>query len=650
MRLSRTAILAGFVCASAPAQAAPPPAAAFGRTPAVADVAISPNGQRVAILGGSSDQKSVSIATIDDPNLPTLPLGKAEAVSLTWAGDDYVLARLAYWEKTGPRLAYRFERNVAITPQAQAVSRLLDGDAFSQYLVSQPVLGIASGPPARVFVMGLAPIDASGGMDTRLKRKGEEGWAPTLMKVDPATGKGARVATGDPDTISWELDAAGEPRVRLNIDELNHRFSVFAAGKGRAQWIQVWQGADFESRRQYMGYSAPEDAIYLLKGEQAVRRRLADGVEEAVGPSLANASPSMVWDNRRVQPVGIRTGGEKRQTHWLDLEIGAVHAALSKAFKGQEVTLHDWSADRSRFVLWTGSPTSPPVWYLFDKTRKELSPLGETYPELKGAELGRTSWITYKARDGLEIPAYLTLPPGAPAAGKLPLIVLPHGGPKSRDTYDFDFIVQFLATRGYAVLQPQFRGSWGFGGAFEKAGEGEWGGKMQTDLLDGIAAVAARGQIDPARVCIVGASFGGYAALAGATMHPASYKCAASIAGISDLGLLLGESGRAYGDDSGSFNELRATLGAATKGKLDATSPARLAGNVQAPILLIHGDQDTVVMPSQSELMASALKAAGKPYEYVVLQNENHYLSHSATRIQTLEALERFLAKNLPAG
>ena len=154
--------------------------------------------------------------------------------------------------------------------------------------------------------------------------------------------------------------------------------------------------------------------------------------------------------------------------------------------------------------------------------------------------MGTTRWITYKARDGLEIPAYVTLPPRAPPKdARLPLVAPPHGGPRVRDAYDFDYVAQFLATRGYAVLQPQFRGSAGFGEDFVKAGKGEWGGKMQTDLLDGVAVLAAAGEVDPKRVCIVGASFGGYAALAGATLLPDAYRCAASIAGIGDLGQLI---------------------------------------------------------------------------------------------------------------
>lgn len=627
------------------AHAAPPPATAFGRVPAVVDTAISPDGRRVALLGGTSEQRYVSIATIDDPNMPALALGDAEAVGLSWAGNDHVLARMAYWRSEGPRLAYRFERNVSINTQGQAVSRLLESDAFSQYLVTQPVLGVVAGPPASVYVLGLTPIEANSGMDTRIKRKGTEGWAYALMKVDPATGKGVRVEKGDSDTIRWELNPAGEAKVRLDIDELTHKFEVYARSGARA-WTQIWQGGDYESRRQYLGYSAPEDAIYLAMGDRIVRKSLVGGAEQPVGQPLNGVSPKMLWDPHRVAPVAIIGGAEKPVYEWLDADLGATHAALAKAFKGKDVSLTDWSADRTRFLVRVSSPASPGVRYLFDKTRKELSPLGEEYPELKDTALGQTSWITYKARDGLEIPAYLTLPPGLAAGAKPPLIVLPHGGPTARDHFDFDYIAQFLATRGYAVLQPQFRGSWGFGAAFENAGAGEWGGKMQTDLLDGIAAVADKA--DAGKVCVVGASFGGYAALAGATMHPEAYKCAASIAGVADLGLLLEQLWRTSGDDSAGIGELRAMLGAADKGKLNATSPALLVSKATAPILLIHGDQDTIVAPQQSQVMANALKAAGKPVEYVVLAGENHYMTRSATRTQMLQTLETFLAKQLP--
>jgi dipeptidyl aminopeptidase/acylaminoacyl peptidase len=643
---------AAFLSLAAPALAAPPPASAFGRIPAVVQASISPDGQKVAILGGASDQRFVSIATIDQPGLPVLPLGDVEAVSLTWVGSQYVIARVAVLEKTSPRVEYRLERNIAIDLQAHALSRLLGSDQISEYLVEQPVLGVTAEPP-RAFVMGLVLSGGpSASMNTKITRKGVDSpFVTALWSVDPATGKGTLVERGDYDNSGWDLDSAGQPRVRYERDELTHNLAIMARGKGQSQWSKVWSDNGVDDDRHFYGYSEPDDAIYLYEGGNLLRRKLSDGAIETVGGPYEGGSIDLIRDEQRNTAVGVAAGGEKPTIQWLDPELGSVHNALSKAFKNQAVSLTSWSGDRSRYVARTSSPTAPTVWYLFDRARKELSPLGEEYPELKGVALGDVRWLTYKARDGLPISAYLTLPPGAPRTGsKLPLIVLPHGGPAARDDFAFDYLVQFLASRGYAVLQPQFRGSTGFGKAFEQAGHGEWAGKMQDDLLDGVAAIAASGEIDPTRVCIVGASYGGYAALAGASLHPEAYKCAASIAGVADLGLLLVEKKRLYGPDSVTLDGWRKTLGDAPIAKLQATSPARLVSNVRAPILLIHGDKDTVVPIEQSQVMADAIKAAGKPVEFVTLAGENHYLTRAATRTQMLEALERFLAKNLPVN
>jgi dipeptidyl aminopeptidase/acylaminoacyl peptidase len=297
------------------------------------------------------------------------------------------------------------------------------------------------------------------------------------------------------------------------------------------------------------------------------------------------------------------------------------------------------------------SPDAPPTWYLYDISRGELSPFGESYPELAGAEFGRTRWFTYKARDGVEIPAYLTLPPGAAPGSKPPLVVLPHGGPASRDTYEFDYLTQFLATRGYAVLRPQFRGSTGFGGAFEKAGDHEWAGKMQSDLVDGVAALGAEGLIDPQRACIVGWSFGGYAALISAALFPDAYRCVVSVNGVSDLSMLIGQEKSSFGDDSPALAYWRRVVGDpdVNESVLKESSPAYQAARIKAPVLLIHGQEDTTAPYKHSLTMRKALIAAGKPVEMVAIEGDDHYLFRSQTRTWMLEALEGFLAKHLPA-
>lgn len=632
-----------------PTMAAPPLASAFGRLPAVEDVAISPNGQRIAILGGTADQRVVSISTIDKQEMPFLRLGDIETISVRWAGDDFVLARVAYMDSTGPRQNYRFERNIAITAEAKVAARLLDNDTDSQYITSQPIIGVTSSIPPRAVVRGITFQGNAQNAESRIQTKGRSGLVASLWSVDPATGDGKRVEMGNFDTVLWEVDRAGVPRVRMDIDELSGRTTLYGRAGGAGNWKSVWAGGSYESRRSYYGYSESDDAVYLALDAGLVKKRLSDGVTEPLGTTGASVSSHLIWDEYKNTAVAIGSGAERPSYEWLDTEIGSAANVLFRAFRGQHVGLVGWSQDRTRFLARVAGPMNPAVWYLYDRAKKELSPIGEEYPELKGVQMGTTRWVTYKARDGLEIPAYLTLPPGAKSGAKLPLIVYPHGGPNVRDTFDFDFIAQFMATRGYAVLQPQFRGSWGFGKAHEPAGKGEWGGKMQTDLQDGVATLVASGDIDPTRVCIVGASFGGYSALAGAALYPDAYTCAVAIAPVADLGLLVTDEIRDGRSDAG-IDELRKDLGATTKDKLVAQSPAKHAAAVRIPVLLIHGDQDTVVPVTHSRVMANELKKAGKPYELIELKGENHYLAKAATRTQTLEALEAFLLKNLPVN
>ncbi|MGH8223986.1 MAG: alpha/beta hydrolase family protein, partial [Woeseiaceae bacterium] len=327
---------------------------------------------------------------------------------------------------------------------------------------------------------------------------------------------------------------------------------------------------------------------------------------------------------------------------WTEPKLDAMQKAIVKAFPGRDALVFDRSADYKRIVARVENASNPPVYYLVDFGKGTADIIGEAYPGLADTALGTLEFLSYRTVDGYEIPAYLTLPPGREPKN-LPLVVFPHGGPYARDDAGFDWWAQFLVSRGYVVLQPQFRGSTGFGAELYRAGHKQWGRGMQEDISAGVRYLVAKGLVDPARVCIVGASYGGYAALAGAAFTPDLYACAASINGIADIPHMSGFIREKGGDDS----SWRDRIGDPSDKDVIAFSPSRSIDTIKAPILLVHGANDTVVPVSQSENFARLLEQKGKHHTYVVLPGEDHWLSSSDSRLKLLEALDAFLATHL---
>jgi dipeptidyl aminopeptidase/acylaminoacyl peptidase len=372
-------------------------------------------------------------------------------------------------------------------------------------------------------------------------------------------------------------------------------------------------------------------------------------------------------DGTMSPPMGERKALERpiesRATHRM---IGGVHIsdseeyvffdptieqswqAIVRTFPNERVLLESASSDFSKVIVRVEGERDGLGYQLVDLTTYSAEALGDIYEGVgKPFEVRR---ITYAAGDGLMIPAYLTLPRGKPAQ-KLPLIVLPHGGPAARNTADFDWWSQALADQGYAVLRPNFRGS-DLDRAFLTKGFGEWGRKMQTDLSDGVRYLAKEGVIDPARVCIVGGSYGGYAALAGVSLHPGVYRCAVSVAGLSDLhGMLSWVNKRQFSAGANltqRYWDRFMGVSGPDDPALGDVSPLKHVNAINVPVLLIHGKDDTVVPFEQSQVMYDALRSAKKEAQLVTLKEEDHWLSRGATRLQMLETSVAFLRAHNP--
>ncbi|HUO92360.1 MAG TPA: S9 family peptidase, partial [Rhizomicrobium sp.] len=347
---------------------------------------------------------------------------------------------------------------------------------------------------------------------------------------------------------------------------------------------------------------------------------------------------------RNGRVIGVTYIDDAPRTTYFDPALQHVQTTLEKAFPGQSVSILSRDGAGASFVILTQGPKNPPVLSLYTTSNRQVNEIAEAYPSLKSSDLGDMKPYPYKARDGLDIHAYLTLPPGRDPHN-LPTVVFPHGGPEARDSLRFDWWAQFMASRGYAVLQPNFRGSSGYGSRFARAGDGEWAGKVQYDVQDGVHKLIADGIADPKRICIVGASYGGYMALAGATFSPDLYACAVSFAGLSDIRRML-YTGTTFESESISLWKRR--VGAdVDDNKMDTQSPAKFADRVKIPILLVHSDKDTTVPLEQSQIEEHALKEAGKTVEFVTLQGDDHYLEFGDTRTQLLREVERFLAAHI---
>jgi dipeptidyl aminopeptidase/acylaminoacyl peptidase len=334
--------------------------------------------------------------------------------------------------------------------------------------------------------------------------------------------------------------------------------------------------------------------------------------------------------------VGATYATEKREAVYFDAPLAALGRSLSKALPGLPlIRFIDSSADESKLLLWAGSDTDPGRYYLFDKATKQLNELMLARPELENATLAVMKPVRYKAADGTEVPAYLTLPAGS--SGKnLPAIVMPHGGPSARDEWGFDWFAQYYASRGYAVLQPNYRGSAGYGDAwYQKNGFQSWRSAI-GDVNDAGRWLVSQGIADPSKLAIVGWSYGGYAALQSAVLDPDLFKAVVAVAPVTDLATMI--------QDSALFTNARLVRNFIGTGPhVREGSPAQNAAKIKAPVLIFHGDRDLNVGINQSRMMHDRLNDAGVRNELVVYPRLDHQLEDATARTDMLRRSDAFL-------
>ncbi|MGD0865645.1 MAG: S9 family peptidase [Rhizomicrobium sp.] len=623
---------------------AAPPVEVFGNLPAISNAKISPDGKHLAIIHPLNGRPIVTVFQLDAPTAVPKNVEYADAVAenIFWADNNRVvcLFRLNTRWKFSSKL-YRLDRAITVaadnSPNAVLMNEL-PPDLPSVVLDQDPA------DPYDIL-MGAWETDALLHND---RMRYDDQFYFDLFRVSVATGVSSIVLHGSPYTNRFLTDGLGHPigRIDQTKDLKEHLF----VGEKEVASYDVSGGVEWNIQK------LTEDGSVLAveSYEQGDKwglygLKLGDGT---LGPALfLNPNFDMtgvLLDDKEARVIGASYTDDMPEFKYFDSAREQVEERLKRALPGQYVELVSKDATGANYVVLAGGPKNPDTFYLFSPATSQLSVVATTYPGLAPSDLGEVKPYPYKSRDGLDIHAYLTLPPGK-THKNLPTVIFPHGGPAARDDMEFDWWAQFMASRGYAVLQPNFRGSTGYGEAFQHAGYGEWAGKVQNDVSDGVQKLIADGIADPKRICIVGASYGGYAALAGATFNPNLYACAISYAGLADLQLFIDRDVASGGEETTSSSDWEAMMGAgkAETGKLDAESPYAHADQVKIPILLIHSSKDTTVPIEQSEIENKALQSAGKNVQFITLDGDDHYLSLGTTRIQLLKEVEKFLAANI---
>jgi dienelactone hydrolase len=641
------AAAASLVAISAPAQAQSDAAKQFGERQGVEGISLSPDGLRVAVLvPGPGRTTNIYVSNVTAGSLKKIGAsdGNPEAVrDCRWASNTRLACQVTALVDD-PVGLLSFSRMVVIDADT-GNAKLLSASTTSRSL------GVAQGggevidwlPDADGAVLMTRNFVPENTMGTHLADE-REGYG--VERVDTKTLERRIVEQPRREAAEFLTDGHGTVRImataqtKAGYDTGIIRYAYRPVGGG------AWQLLSTVDQAANTGFTpvAVDRDLNLAYGFETMDGRSAlfsVTLDAAQTHTLIYRRPDVDVDGliqigRQQRVVGASFATDKREAVFFDPAVKGIAASLSKALPGLPlVRIVDASADENRLLLWAGSDKDPGRYYVFDRKAKQLLEIMLSRPQLENVALATVKPITFRAADGTEIPGYLTLPPGSDGKN-LPAIVMPHGGPSARDEWGFDWLAQFFAARGYAVLQPNFRGSSGYGDSwFADNGFKSWRTAI-GDVNDGGRWLTAQGIAAPGKLAIFGWSYGGYAALQSAVLDPDLFKAIVAVAPVTDLATAKGE--------WRNFTNYRVQSDFIGTGPHIAEgSPARNADKITAPVLIFHGDRDRNVGVGQSRMMEDRLKAAGKRVELIVYPGLDHQLPDSSARIGMLDKTDMFL-------
>jgi dipeptidyl aminopeptidase/acylaminoacyl peptidase len=645
------ALVIGMAGALADA-ATPPSIEDFASRPQVEDASISPDGRYLAMI---QTRDGKGFAAVSDRRA-----GKDQILRVVIAEPDHFRMTWCRWA-TNTRLlcgframvngtvVYAVTRLVAVDADGKNLRVLIQNSREAQGQFQDEIVNWSPGKPDTVLIEadeGMSSDDLAAGVQVY----GNVGThaLPAVFELNVVTGHmNIRQPARDP-IRHWVTDTHGQ--VRLGWGFSGTAISYWAHLDGESSWHRLSKFEVFSRENHFapIAISAEDPNVAYAIGPSDGRNAIwLIDLTDKEEPKLVFSHPLVDVDEpvigRDGRLIGVQYGDGYPMMYYTDSDIGELMGRIQKLKPGLFHTLIGSTLDDQVLLIRSVSDIDEDTFVLLDRAARKVTQVGASYPDRDPATLAPMRSISYPARDGTRIPGYLSVPRGAPPT-HLPLIVMPHGGPIARDSWGYFFLREYLVSRGYAVLQMNFRGSNGYGGDWFFAAHQDWGGLTYDDVVDGARWAIQQGITDPQRVCIVGWSFGGYVALLGAQRNPELFHCAVDIAGVSDLSLLISEGYNWINSES-----VKKQIGVNAE-KLKRDSPHLHAEEFKVPLLILHGKMDAQVPFEQSEVMDKALTRAHVAHRFAVVPEADHQFSQVKDRATLLKETEGFLAEHLPAA
>jgi dipeptidyl aminopeptidase/acylaminoacyl peptidase len=613
------------------------PVESFAALPHVQSVKLSPDGSKLAYLYNHNGTLVLSVINIkENTKKPILQTDNLNQILswYEWANNDVLLLGVSYTSKQRT-IKYTSTRLLKydLSPKKQKLVQFMNRRSDREKNVPQFQDNVISFlPDDNEHILVAADFDTVN--------------RPSVYKLNIYSKKRKRIKRGKSNITDWIADRQGNIKIGYGFDETRIFYKFY--GEERAQNSMLYEYDVFSKDKvNIIGFDKDPNYIYITAlhndKEALFKVNLSD---KNLARELIFSDPDYDFDGNLLyshstgEVIGFSHSNLPNGRQYWDSEQDKLQRSLAAALPDDFVSVIDLSENGNSYIVYKHSETDPGSYFFGNRAEKNINLFAQRYPDITEDVIAKKDIISYEARDGIKIEGYLTLPTNQ-ASTNLPTVILPHGGPMARDYGNFDYWSQMLANQGYAVLQPNFRGSSGYGYAFEMSALQNWGGEMQNDLQDAAHWMIEQGYTDKNRVCMVGASYGGYAALMSVVKHPETFKCAASFAPVTDLEAVVAKARYFTNKEI-----VRAQFGTDSD-QLEAQSPLNYASKVKRPILLIHGTDDKVVPVSHSREMYDELKDHNKDVKYIELEDGNHNLSYQAHRMTTLSAISDFLKKHL---